>query len=164
MISLTTNKLNFVGDITLPMRERLNTFGVASVWGRVNLLSAQLIYFFSEINSSIWRLVLGGFDIGKEWKRVWMRKVLGTSRHPLKTLTSLQVFFCVCLEWMLVLIRHKCPNFPQVIYQEWYMQIDFIWFCLDSLFHSSYIFVFFKVSGKSMVECTWNPNVECRYK
>jgi hypothetical protein len=31
-----------------------------------------------------------------------MGKVLGTPRHLLKTVTSLQVFFYVCLAWMLV--------------------------------------------------------------
>ena len=93
--------------------------------------------------------------------RLCMGKVLGTPRHPLKNdYLPLSVFF-FCLEWMLVLIRHKCPNFRQAIYQEWYMQTNFIWFCLDSLFHFSYLFVFFKVSSKSMVECTWNPNIEC---
>jgi hypothetical protein len=34
--------------------------------------------------------------------RLYMGKVLGTPRHPLKTVTSLQVFLYVCLAWMLV--------------------------------------------------------------
>ena len=34
--------------------------------------------------------------------RLCMGKVLGTPRHPLKTVTSLQVFLYVCLAWILV--------------------------------------------------------------
>jgi hypothetical protein len=34
--------------------------------------------------------------------RLCMGKVLGTPRHPLKTVTSLQVFLYVFLAWMLV--------------------------------------------------------------
>ena len=34
--------------------------------------------------------------------RLCMGKVLGTPRHPLKTVTSLLVFLYVCLAWMLV--------------------------------------------------------------
>ena len=34
--------------------------------------------------------------------RLCMGKVLGTPRHPLKTVTSLQVFLYVCLAWMFV--------------------------------------------------------------
>ena len=37
-------------------------------------------------------------------------------------------------------------------------------FVLNSLFHFAYLFVFFRVSGKSMVGCTCNPNIECRDK
>jgi hypothetical protein len=34
--------------------------------------------------------------------RLCMGKVLGTPQHPLKMVTSLQVFLYVCLAWMLV--------------------------------------------------------------
>ena len=46
------------------------------------------------------------------------------------------------------------PIFRQAIYQEWYMQFDFIWFCLDFLFHFSLSFVFIRVLGNPMVGCT----------
>ena len=73
-------------------------------------------------------------------------KVLGTSRHPLKTVTSLLVFPLFAKPKLLVFIMNKCPKFGRAIYQEWQMLFDLIWFLLDSLFHlpSSLYFLSFR--------------------